>query len=147
MNPSDILASSHTIAIIGLSPNPQRDSFEVAQYLQQHGYRIIPVNPGQAGRAILGEPCYASLTEAANALAQQGVTIDIVDCFRKAEDIPPIAAEAIAIHAKCLWMQLGIVNEAAAAQAQAAGLHVVMDHCTKIVHRNRPAAPSTKESV
>jgi predicted CoA-binding protein len=88
-----------------------------------------------AGQRILGEPVYATLQEAADALAPQGRRIDIVDCFRKAEDIVPIAKDAIAVRAGCLWMQLGIENQAAADLARAAGLEVVMNRCIKIEHR------------
>jgi predicted CoA-binding protein len=130
-----ILQESQTIAVVGLSNNPDRASHEVAEYLQQHGYRIVPVNPVYAGQRILGEPVYATLQEAADALAPQGRRIDIVDCFRKAEDIVPIAKDAIAVRAGCLWMQLGIENQAAADLARAAGLEVVMNRCTKIEHR------------
>jgi predicted CoA-binding protein len=130
-----ILQESQTIAVVGLSNNPDRASHEVAEYLQQHGYRIVPVNPVYAGQQILGEPVYATLQEAADALAPQGRRIDIVDCFRKAEDIVPIAKDAIAVRAGCLWMQLGIENQAAADLARAAGLEVVMNRCTKIEHR------------
>jgi predicted CoA-binding protein len=130
-----ILQESQTIAVVGLSNNPDRASHEVAEYLQQHGYRIVPVNPVYAGQRILGEPVYATLQEAADALAPQGRRIDIVDCFRKAEDIVPIAKDAIAVRAGCLWMQLGIENQAAADLARAAGLEVVMNRCIKIEHR------------
>jgi predicted CoA-binding protein len=130
-----ILQESQTIAVVGLSNNPERASHEVAEYLQQHGYRIVPVNPVYAGQRILGEPVYATLQEAADALAPQGRRIDIVDCFRRAEDIVPIAKDAIAVRAGCLWMQLGIENQAAADLARAAGLEVVMNRCTKIEHR------------
>jgi predicted CoA-binding protein len=130
-----ILQESQTIAVVGMSNNPERASHEVAEYLQQHGYRIVPVNPVYAGQRILGEPVYATLQEAADALAPQGRRIDIVDCFRKAEDIVPIAKDAIAVRAGCLWMQLGIENQAAADLARAAGLEVVMNRCTKIEHR------------
>jgi predicted CoA-binding protein len=130
-----ILQESQTIAVVGLSNNPDRASHEVAEYLQQNGYRIVPVNPVYAGQRILGEPVYATLQEAADALAPQGRRIDIVDCFRKAEDIVPIAKDAIAVRAGCLWMQLGIENQAAADLARAAGLEVVMNRCTKIEHR------------
>ncbi|WP_317202987.1 CoA-binding protein [Janthinobacterium sp.] len=125
-----ILADSRIIAVVGLSANPHRPSFEVAAFLQARGYRILPVNPGSAGQDILGELCHATLAEAAAAVAP--ARIDIVDCFRKAEDIMPIARQAIAVKAGCLWMQLGIVNEEAAALARAAGLRVVMNHCPKI---------------
>ncbi len=127
---AELLAGSKTIAVVGLSPKIHRDSYEVAAYLQAHGYRVVPVNPSHAGKLILGEQCYASLQDAAFAVNQ----IDIVDCFRKAEDIVPIADAAIEIGARCLWMQLGIVNEEAAQKARAADITVVMDHCLKIEH-------------
>jgi predicted CoA-binding protein len=127
-----ILGSNRTLAVVGLSPQWHRPSFFAAKYMQSHGYRIVPVNPGAT--EILGERAYPSVTAAADALAAQGVKIDMVDCFRRSEDIPPLADEAIAIGAKCLWLQLGVVNEAAAAKARAAGLDVVMDRCVKIEH-------------
>lgn len=130
-----ILNESRTIAVVGLSSKPERASHEVAAYLQAHGYRIVPVNPSYEGQQILGETVYASLQDAANALAPGGQRIDIVDCFRKSEDIPPLVRDAIAIRAGCLWMQLGIENQQAADLARAAGLDVVMDHCIKIEHR------------
>jgi predicted CoA-binding protein len=130
-----ILNDSKTIAVVGMSNKPERASHEVAAYLQQHGYRIIPVNPAYAGETLLGETVYANLQEAADALAASGQRIDIVDCFRKSEDIPPLARDAIAIRAGCLWMQLEIENQAAADLARAAGLDVVMNHCIKIEHR------------
>ena len=131
---NEVIARYRTVAVVGLSPRPDRHSHEVAQYLQSHGYRIIPVNPTAAGQTILGETCYPTLTEAASELAKFGVDIEIVNCFRKSEDIGPIADEAIAIGANCLWMQLDIVNPAAAAHARQAGLIVVMDRCLKIDH-------------
>ncbi len=131
---AQILNDSKTIAIVGLSNKPDRASNEVAAYLQANGYRIVPVNPSYAGDTILGETVYASLPEAADALAGSGQRIDIVDCFRKSEDIPPIARDAIAVRAGCLWMQLDIENQAAADLARAAGLDVVMNHCIKIEH-------------
>jgi predicted CoA-binding protein len=130
-----ILNDSKTIAVVGMSNKPDRASHEVAQYLQEHGYRVIPVNPSYAGQQILGETVYASLQDAADALAPSGRHIDIVDCFRKSEDIPPLARDAIAIRAACLWMQLDIANQPAADLARAAGLDVVMDRCIKIEHR------------
>jgi predicted CoA-binding protein len=133
---SQILNDSKTIAIVGLSNKPDRASYGVAEYLQQAGYRIVPVNPSYAGETILGEKAYATLQEAADALAAGGQRIDIVDCFRKSEDIPPIARDAIAVRAGCLWMQLDIENQAAADLARAAGLDVVMNHCIKIEHRS-----------
>jgi len=132
---AQILKDSKTIAVVGLSNKPERASFGVADYLQQQGYRIIPVNPAYEGQEILGERVYADLQGAADALAPGGTRIDIVDCFRKSEDIPPLARDAIAIRAGCLWMQLEIENQAAADLARAAGLDVVMNHCLKIEHR------------
>jgi len=132
---AQILNDSKTVAIVGLSNKPDRASYGVADYLQGQGYRIIPVNPAYAGEEILGERVHASLQEAADALAPSGTRIDIVDCFRKSEDIPPLARDAIAIRAGCLWMQLEIENQAAADLARAAGLDVVMNHCMKIEHR------------
>nr|WP_314858596.1 CoA-binding protein [uncultured Undibacterium sp.] len=127
-----LLNTAKTIAIVGISNKPERDSYKVAEYLQEHGYKVLAVNPLQAGKTILGETCYASLSEAQQ---QAGLHIDIVDCFRKSEDIPTIVDEAIAIKAGAVWMQLSIVNEAAAEQALAAGLQIVMDKCTKIEHK------------
>ena len=104
--------------------------------MQAHGYRIVPVNPlvAREGGQILGETAYASVTEAAAALAAQGVKIDMVDCFRKSEDIAPLAEEAVAVGARCLWLQLGVFNEAAVQQAEAAGLLTVQNRCVKIEH-------------
>ncbi|VVD97661.1 CoA-binding protein [Pandoraea pneumonica] len=134
---AQILARDRVIAVVGLSPRPDRPSFTTSRYMQQHGYRIVPVNPQAAdsGATILGEPVYASLTEAADALRAEGVRIQMVDCFRRSADIPPIADEAVAIGANSLWMQLGIENDDAAAVALAAGLDVVMDRCVKIEHQ------------
>jgi len=126
--------SKPIIAVVGLSNRPDRPSHDVSAYMQHQGYRIVAVNPMYAGTQILGEYCHANLPEAAQALAGAGLKIDIVDCFRKSADIPPIVDEAIAIGAGCVWMQQGIVNEAAAAKARAAGLVVVMDRCIKIDH-------------
>jgi predicted CoA-binding protein len=103
--------------------------------LQEQGYRIVPVNPSHEGTRILGQYCYATLGEAAAALEQEQRKIDIVDCFRRSEAILPIAAEAVAIGARCLWMQLGVINDEAATKAEGAGLTVVMDRCIKIEHR------------
>ena len=133
-NIPDLLVRYRTVAVVGLSIKPDRPSHEVARYMQMHGYRIVPVNPTYAGTTILDVYCYASLAQAAAALAKDGHHIEIVDCFRNVEAIPPIADDAIAIGAKCLWMQLGIVNETAAANARRAGLAVVMDRCIKIEH-------------
>ena len=123
-----ILNDCRTIAVVGLSPKPDRASFDVSRYMQAAGYRIIPVNPNAT--EVLGEKAYPTLQEAA-----RHEKIDLVNCFRNSEDIPPIVDDAIAIGAKAVWMQLGIVHAAAAAKAEAAGLLVVQDHCIKIDHR------------
>lgn len=133
-NKTEYNPNNPVIAVVGLSPKQDRPSYGVARYMQERGYRIIPVNPMHVGAHILGEPCYANLYDAAKALAAENQKIDIVDCFRKSEDIPPIVGEAIMIDARCVWMQQGIVNEAAAAKARAAGLQVEMDSCIKIEH-------------
>ena len=137
---TEVLARYRTIAIVGLSPRADRPSNQVARYMQSHGYRIIPVNPAIAGQTLLGETCYATLVDAATALGKDNVDIEIVDCFRKSEDIGPIAEEAIAIGANCLWMQLGVINPEAAARAEKAGLIVVMNCCIKIDHMHSLAA-------
>ena len=126
-----ILKTCRTVAVVGLSPKPHRASFDVARYMQAHGWRIIPVNPVAAasGTPILGEPVYATLLEAA-----QHEKIDLVNVFRNAEDVPPVVTDAIAIGAPALWLQLGIENAAAAAAARAAGLRVVQDKCLKVEH-------------
>ena len=120
-----ILARSRTLAVVGLSAQWYRPSYFAAKYMQDHGYRIIPVNPRYA--EVLGERCYPDLRSIPEA-------VDIVDCFSKPAEIPAIAEDAIAIGAKVLWMQLGIVNERAAARATGAGLDVVMNRCVKIEH-------------
>ena len=127
-----ILKTCRTIAVVGLSPKAHRDSYEVAEYMQSQGYRIVPINPVAAASntPILGEKVYATLAEAAKV-----ETIDMVNCFRNSADIPPIATEAVHIKAQVLWMQLGIDNEVAKAEAQAAGLAVVENRCLLIEHR------------
>ena len=120
-----ILRTSRTIAVVGLSAEWHRPSYFAAKYMQEHGYRMIPVNPRYG--EILGERCHATL-------ATIDVPIDIVDVFRRSEDVMPIAEQAIAVGAKCLWQQIGVKNEAAAALAARAGLEVVMDRCVKIEH-------------
>ena len=120
-----ILRTSRTIAIVGLSAEWHRPSFFAAKYLQEHGYRVVPVNPRYD--KILGERCHPTL-------ATIEIPVDIVDVFRRSEDVMPIAEEAIAIGAKCLWQQIGVRNEAAAALAASAGLEVVMNRCVKIEH-------------
>jgi uncharacterized protein len=138
-----ILQDSKTVAVVGLSGKPEKASHAVAHYLQQNGYRILPVNPVYAGQRILGETVYPNLHELADALAAHGQRIDIVDCFRKSEDILPLAKDAISVRAGCLWMQLGIENQQAADLARAAGLDVVMNHCMKVEHRALNAREST----
>lgn len=135
-----LFAQNRTIAVVGLSAKTYRPSHEVARTMQTYGYRIIPVNPRFVGTRILGEQCYATLIEAAAALRKEGVGIDIVDCFRKSADIAPIADEAIAVGARVLWLQIGIIHESAAAKARVAGLQVVMDRCIKVdaaIYMNR----------
>ncbi len=131
-----LLTQCHTIAVVGLSPQWHRPSYFAAKYMQAHGYRIVPVNPlvARDGGQILGERAYASVTEAAAALHALGQRIDMVDCFRKSEDIAPLADEAIAIGARCLWLQLGVFNEPAGLRAEAAGLQVIQNRCVKIEH-------------
>lgn len=129
-----ILDTCRTVAVVGLSPKTHRDSYEVAHYMQTQGWRIIPINPVAAasGQPILGEKVYATLQEAA-----QHEKIDLVDVFRNSADVPPVAAEAIAIGAQALWLQLGIENDAALATAQAAGLWVVQNKCLLVEHAAR----------
>jgi len=122
-----ILRDSKTIAVVGLSPKSHRPSHQVAQYLIEAGYTVIPVNPGQD--VILGQTCYPNLRDIPT-------PVDMVDIFRRPETILPIVEDAIAIDARFIWMQEGIVNEEAAAKAEAAGLTVIMDRCTKIDHMN-----------
>jgi predicted CoA-binding protein len=120
-----ILKENHVIAVVGLSADWFRPSYFAAKYMQEHGYRVIPVNPKYD--SILGEKCYRSLRDIPE-------RVDIVDIFRKTEDVMPIADDAIAIRAKVLWQQLGVRNEGAAAKARAAGLEAVLDRCVKIEH-------------
>jgi uncharacterized protein len=124
----EILRNCRTIAVVGLSSNPVRPSYRVASYMQAKGYRVIPVNPNETN--VLGEPSYPSLASVPG-------TIDLVDIFRKSEDVLPIVDEAIARGAKAIWMQEGVVNEAAAAKAVQAGLPVVMDRCWRKEHAAR----------
>ena len=120
-----ILRKHKTLAVVGLSAQWHRPSYFAAKYMQEHGYRVIPVNPGYD--TILGERCYKSLRDIPE-------KVDIVDCFRKPAEIPAIAEDAIAIGAKVLWMQLGVHNAQARARAEAAGLEVVENRCVKIEH-------------
>jgi predicted CoA-binding protein len=120
-----ILHDNRVIAVVGLSADWYRPSYFAAKYMLEHGYRIIPVNPKYA--EILGQKCHKSLRDI-------GEKVDLVDVFRKSQDVMPIAEDAIAIGARVLWQQLGVKNEAAAAKARAAGLDTVMDRCVKIEH-------------
>lgn len=123
-----------TVAVVGLSPKPHRDSYEVAQYLQRHGWRIVPINPVAAasGVQILGEPVYASLTDAARAQS-----IDLVDVFRNSDDVPPVVDETMALGLPAIWLQLGISHPQAAAKARAAGVALVQNLCIKVEHAHR----------
>lgn len=121
-----IVRESKTIAVVGLSPNPQRPSHDVARYLQQQGYRIIPVNPNIS--QVLGEKSYSDLSSIPE-------HIDVVDIFRRSEEVPPIVEEAIKVKAGAIWMQEGVIHEGAAEKARRAGLRVVMDKCLLKEHR------------
>ncbi len=123
-----ILQNFKVVAMVGLSPKPERPSFRVAQYLKDHGYRIVPVNPGQ--KEILGEKCYPRLSDIP-------FPVEVVDIFRNVEAIPAIVDEAIAMGAKVVWMQQGLEEPASASKARQAGLQVVMDRCMKIEHHQR----------
>ena len=123
---ADILKSSRVVAVVGLSSNPERPSYQVASYLKEQGYRIIPVNPKE--NRVLGEVTYPDLYSVPEPM-------DVVDVFRRPEEVPSIVEQAIKIGAKAVWMQEGIVNEAAAAQAREAGLLVVMDKCMLKEHQ------------
>jgi predicted CoA-binding protein len=122
-----ILRTTRTMAVVGLSAEWHRPSYFAAKYMQQHSYRIVPVNPRYAGTQVLGEACFARLEDIPFA-------VDMVDVFRKPADVPDIAASAVAIGAKVLWQQLGVANLEADALARAAGLDSVMDRCVKIEH-------------
>jgi len=142
MNPSDAelkawLERAHTVAVVGLSDKPERDSHDVARYLQSVGYRIVPVNPMLS--EVLGERCYPSL-----AAIPSDLRIDIVDIFRRSDQVPPVVDEALARGVGGIWMQLGVTSEAAAAKARALGIPVVQDLCIKVQHRRLhvPTRPS-----
>jgi uncharacterized protein len=131
-NPSDecrrqLLEEAKTIAVVGLSNKPERTSHMVAAAMQNAGYRIIPVNPTIAGETVLGEKAVASLSEIDE-------PVDIVNVFRRSEDVPPVAEEAVKLKPKALWLQQGIVNEEAAALAKQHGIEVIMDLCIKVDH-------------
>ena len=126
-SPSEILSKYKTIAVVGLSPNRMRPSNGVSQYMKLQGYRIIPVNPGHA--EILGEKAYRRLEDIPE-------PVEIVNVFRRSEEVPPVVESAIAIGAKAVWLQEGIRNDEAARRAAAAGLEVVQDRCILKEHRN-----------
>jgi predicted CoA-binding protein len=121
-----ILETAVTVAIVGLSDEPDRDSYRVAEYLQDHGYHIVPVNP--TVESVLGQKSYARVTDIPG-------QIEIVDVFRKPDAVPPVVAEAIEARARVVWLQPGVVNQEAAETAEAAGLQVVMDRCIKMEHQ------------
>jgi hypothetical protein len=123
-----ILSRCRNIAVVGISAEWHRPSYFVGKYLLEHGYTMIPVNPRYG--EVLGQRCYPTVTAA----AADGKKVDLVDCFRRADEIGALVDQAIAVGARCLWMQLGVVNQEAAARARAAGLQVVMDRCVKIEH-------------
>lgn len=134
----DLLSKARTIAVVGLSDNPQRPSHGVARYLQREGYEIIPVNPNLRGPVLGVEPV--------GSLRELGRPVDIVQIFRRPEYVPGVVEDAIAIGAGAIWMQLGIVHKEAAEEASAAGLQVVMDSCMAVVHRMlipRPPRPAS----
>jgi predicted CoA-binding protein len=131
-----MLERDRVIAVVGLSNRPHRPSHSVSAYMQSHGYRIVPINPAYVNNSagVLGERCYATLTDAANALAAEDLSIGMVNVFRRPEEVLPVAEEAIRVGAKSLWLQMGVVNDAAAERAAAAGLDVAMDRCVKVEH-------------
>src|SRR6187401_231655 len=128
----EILLSTKTIASVGLSSNPDKESYDIASYLKQQGYRVIPVNP--TASEILGEKPYPDLSSIPE-------KVDVVQVFRKPEDVPPVVDEAIKIGAKVVWMQEGIRHEEAARKARAAGLQVIMDACMRATHRRLMIGP------
>jgi predicted CoA-binding protein len=127
---AEILDATKTIAVVGLSSKRYRASFGVSQYMQRAGFRIIPVNPNEG--EVLGERAYASLEE-----IPPDIKIDMVDIFRRSEEVAPVVESAIRIGARSIWMQEGVIDEAAAARARAAGLNVVMDLCILKEHQRR----------
>jgi predicted CoA-binding protein len=122
-----VLQTYKRVAMVGLSPNPNRPSYFAATYLKDYGYELFPVNPGQTGKEILGRLCYPDLASVPQPL-------EVVDIFRNPKEVPPIVDEAIRLGAKVIWMQLGVIHEEAAEKAKRAGLEVVMDRCMKIEH-------------
>jgi uncharacterized protein len=123
-----ILGDAETIAVVGLSSNPFKDSFEIAEYLQRKGYRIVPVNPNET--EVLGETAYPSLLD-----VPKDIRIDVVDVFRRAADTPPVAEQAVQVGAKVLWLQDGIVNDEARRIAEEGGVTVIMGVCIRTTNR------------
>ena len=136
---AELLQSARTIAMVGASDNPDRASFGVMKFLQDQGYRVIPVNPRITGEHVHGEYVWRELS-------QIGEPIDIVDIFRKSEEVGPMVDQAIAIGAKAIWMQLGVIDEASAERAEAAGLKVVMNRCPKIEFARLRLSPIPENS-
>ena len=137
---ADLLSNAKTIALVGASDRPDRPSYGVMKFLQDHGYRVIPVNPRITGEHVHGEFIWREL-------AQIGEPIDIVDIFRKSEDAGEIVDQAIAVGAKAVWMQLGVIDHEAAARAEAAGLKVVMDRCPKIEIARLGVAKVSRDAI
>ena len=133
----EILDNVRTIAVVGLSDNPARDSHGVSAYMQAQGYRIIPVNPALNGAVVLDEPSYGDLETAAAAASEQGIAIDLVDVFRRSEFAGAVSDAAVSIGARYIWMQDGVVDAAAAERARAAGVGVIMDDCILRQHKRR----------
>lgn len=133
-----LLKETRTIALVGMSDRPDRASYSVMAFLQDHGYRVIPVNPQIAGSHVHGEFVFARLSDI-------GVPIDMVDIFRRSDAVGAVVDDAIAMGAKSVWMQIGVVNDAAAARAEAAGMKVVMDRCPAIEIPRLGLAPIVTE--
>jgi predicted CoA-binding protein len=123
-----ILDHCRTVAVVGLSPKPHRDSYAVSRYMQTQGWRIVPINPNAA--SILGETAYPTLADAA-----RHHQIELVNVFRNSADVPPVVDEAISIGAQAIWLQMGVVHDAAAQKARDAGIRVVQDKCLMVEHR------------
>ena len=126
---ASILDHCRTVAVVGLSPKPHRDSYSVSRYMQAHGWYIVPINPNAT--SILGEIAYPSLTEAA-----QHHRIELVNVFRNSADVPPVVDEAIAIGAQAVWLQMGVVHDLSAEKARSAGLRFVQNKCLMVEHRS-----------
>jgi predicted CoA-binding protein len=135
---ADVLKSYRIVAVVGLSPDQARDSYRVAEYLREHGYSVIPVNP--MAPEVMGEKCYPDLMSVPG-------KVEVVDIFRRASDVPPIVEQAIKIGAKAVWMQEGVVNNVAAARAREAGLTVVMDRCMRKEHVQLRGSTSGKSPI